>query len=134
MFYSFVASKPYFLLKRLHINVVYFRVKREEQCKELKAELTKLGQKYFTMSVYLNNDFHEYFGQCDDSRNLMQTKKKDFICYYFRVKKNDSITDFQKQYDELGQIFSLINPNKVPLDHCKIFFVPRYKEQGNYSM
>ena len=83
MFYSFVASKPYFLLKRLHINVVYFRVKREEQCKELKAELTKLGQKYFTMSVYLINDFHEYFGQCDDSKkDLTQTKIRFYLILF----------------------------------------------------
>lgn len=34
-------------------SVIYFRVKREDQCKELKAELAKLGQKYFTMDINL---------------------------------------------------------------------------------
>ena len=51
-----------------------FRVKREEQCKELKAELEKLGQKYFTMfRLFSWEDFH------------------------------DSRTELLSQYDDLGQ-------------------------------
>ena len=85
----------------MQIHVICFRVKREEQCKELKAELAKLGQKYFTMYICQIEGFHECISR---SHYLGLMKKKiNFMCYYFRVKRDDSLKDLKEKYDDLGQ-------------------------------